>query len=53
MGINDLFTKIKLYLKIFYGILILIYETPKKIIILIRFNKIDHIKSKNKNYTNY
>ena len=37
----------KLYYKILYCILILFYQKTKKIVILILFNIIDHIKSKN------
>ena len=50
MGINNLLTKIKLlvYYKILFRILILFYEKPKKIVILILFYIIDHIKSKKK-----
>ena len=56
MGINNLFTKIKLYYKLLYYILILFYQKKKKLrklSFLILFNVIDHIKSKNKNYTSY
>ena len=48
MGINNLLTKIKLYYKILHYILILFYQKTKKIVTLILFNIIDHIKSKNK-----
>ena len=56
MGINNLLTKIKLYYKILYCILIHLKKKEKrkeKLVILILFNMIDHFDTKNKNYANY